>query len=1517
MTERTTWDTQPELRTHIERLHREVLDQLDPGLALTPLTLRDWVRGERRLSDGGYSKRQVLELLQNGVDAAARTGARITVLVRGGHLYVANTGTPLTLGGINALLTMNNSPKSGEIGKFGLGFKSLLRLSDKIDIISRSVSMRFDRKAAEQTVFTRHPALRGNAIPMMRLAWPLAPDEEQAADHELASLMEVHDTVVKISLRDDEAHATVGDELTELRHEFLLFTGKDIAFDCAGREVRVLHEPGDVLVLHSGQTPSRWKVFHDVATLREDETAARRDAGDLYATDGLALAWAVPLDLDAREGHGQIWSFFPLAEKNRVPGILNAPFKTTDDRSNLFDGPYNHALFDRCAALIVASLPALRGDDDPARHLDYLPRDMTGNELASNLADRVWRKAREAALVPDVDGTLRPRARFRSPPTQDTALLVAWGEIAPQRERERSPHPLVFRKDALGRAGRGLKLLGIEAREDASSWLAAVASSDAATAAKVIDLADKLRSSDPRLADSSKTWRIVPDSAGVLREGPSLLLDGDASDQRVLPALASDPALRAALLGLGVREKNAAWHREQLIAARLRGNWELFWKLWRHAPAGARVSEGLLVRTRAGSWKRGNLCVIGNDLLDGLGAVPAGDPAMQFLADTTFHTIDELAAADMETDGDFELRRDNYFESSVFREWASWAHSDFRTSHRGVHKPRVLESGAISLLLDLIQCERYRERLTAWISDHTMESAFYGNPRNREKYPDPEAWALQRYGRWNGASYPLVWLVRDEAKLCEHLGVAQDSIKNVVDALLKWASPAPIEQSAARSQLAVKLGPDMLRDVPPEARTALYEAGARVGVIPDVFLVGAQRVAKKDLRVSNSAVNEPRVLVVPSGSIEAFERCGVQLHLSAFIDTEEWFWRIPPDFCERGEYIETVPVDEHLPWLTSVLKPDVEANVALYRVDSNDEGGVAVGDGKMKFFVSDNTVPARDNVLRVAQQLGWLRLDPAAALSAIAESEQLRATACQTSATGLAERLLQLVGGPQLKAQLEEIQALPSGLSGARIAETFLWTFGVGALRELEAPLRSRRFGPPTRWGTAAARAFAAGLGFPQEFGGSPTSRREPSIEVDGPIPYAPLHDFQREVRNELTLVLNSQGTRAMVCLPTGAGKTRVVVEAVVEEVLRRADGPRLVLWVAQQDELCEQAVQTFRTLWRTRGTDETLTIGRLWDSNRPTAVDGAQVIVATIQTLLRRFDDPAYAWLQKPAVVVIDEAHHAIAKSYTELLKWLETQQKRGVPVIGLSATPHRGASLDETLRLTKRFGGKLIPDADRQPTLHDTLIERRVLARAHHAILEHIAEQMLNPEELEHLNTFHDLPSSVCERLGDSADRNEKILSAALDESAQRTLLFAASVRHARWLAIALNARGCPAAAIDGSTPTANRRYFLRAFREGRVRVLVNYGVLTTGFDEPLVDTVIIARPTFSPVLYAQMMGRGLRGTANGGTEACDIVTVRDNWNRYQDHPAWKWFAEHWRLAGVPLVREPNPSAPVVWDF
>ncbi|NJL55457.1 hypothetical protein HC928_09910 [bacterium] len=112
-----------------------------------------------------------------------------------------------------------------------------------------------------------------------------------------------------------------------------------------------------------------------------------------------------------------------------------------------------------------------------------------------------------------------------------------------------------------------------------------------------------------------------------------------------------------------------------------------------------------------------------------------------------------------------------------------------------------------------------------------------------------------------------------------------------------------------------------------------------------------------------------------------------------------------------------------------------------------------------------------------------------------------------------------------------------------------------------------------------------------------------------------------------------------------------------------------------------------------------------------------------------------------------------------------------------------------------------------------------------------------------------------------------------------------------------VLLRRKGRSAAVVTGETRRATRRHIIEEFRAGRLRVLCNYGVLTTGFDAPKIRAVIIARPTTSVVLYEQMIGRGMRGPLNGGTEECLVIDLQDNIARFQGQMAYQRMREVWR--------------------
>ncbi|MDW7966696.1 MAG: DEAD/DEAH box helicase [Thermoanaerobaculum sp.] len=509
----------------------------------------------------------------------------------------------------------------------------------------------------------------------------------------------------------------------------------------------------------------------------------------------------------------------------------------------------------------------------------------------------------------------------------------------------------------------------------------------------------------------------------------------------------------------------------------------------------------------------------------------------------------------------------------------------------------------------------------------------------------------------------------------------------------------------------------------------------------------------------------------------------------------------------------------------------------------------------------------------------------------------------------LAERLLLAVGQraePLLKA-LGNLASLDfiRNAEPLELARLVLAHLGPATLVMLRDVLEAEGLKPPGRWNTAQARAFVASLGFPEEFALAAEARREPEELVSGPIPLPPLHDFQQEVLDNVKDLLapGSGRRRAVISLPTGAGKTRVTVEAAVQFVLRPNGSRRRVLWIAQTDELCEQAVQAFRQVWINLGAQDTnLRVVRLWGGNPdPTSGDPNQpvVVVATIQTLTNRLWAAKLTSLEKPGLVVLDECHHAIAPSYTKVLRWFHADspkpdeaEEQEPPILGLSATPFRTTE-EESRLLARRFDHRLFPSD--QKGLHERLLARGILARV---TTEPLESGFAPPEDL--LETLFLLSEKgegveferqlemLNELLARDQDRNNMLIERIKMAEETSVLFFANSVLHAEEISARLNLAGIPSAPISAETPMTARRYFLDQFKQGELRVLCNYTLLSTGFDAPKTEMIVIARQVFSPVRYMQMVGRGLRGPKNGGMESCRIVTVLDNLGQFQDrHP------------------------------
>ncbi len=331
------------------------------------------------------------------------------------------------------------------------------------------------------------------------------------------------------------------------------------------------------------------------------------------------------------------------------------------------------------------------------------------------------------------------------------------------------------------------------------------------------------------------------------------------------------------------------------------------------------------------------------------------------------------------------------------------------------------------------------------------------------------------------------------------------------------------------------------------------------------------------------------------------------------------------------------------------------------------------------------------------------------------------------------------------------------------------------------------------------------------------------------------LRDYQQECLQTILSQYKTGVRRQLVCLPTGTGKT--VIFASFPRFFRMK---KRMLVLAHREELLDQARQKIIRA------NPQLSV-EIEQASR-SATSSCDVVVGSVQTLGRRGSsrikrlDPEEFYL-----VVVDEAHHAIAPTYRRVLGWLGVMEPGTRKLlVGFTATPKRG---------------------DGQGL--DRVFEEIVFSRT---LPEMIASGYLVPASGYRVETSVDL-SQVRIRMGDFVssqlseavnikERNDLVVEIFKKYLAdRRTLCFCVDVAHTHSLAEAFRSAGVPVASITGEMEPAKRRDALKSFSEGRVQVLTNCMVLTEGYDESSVSGIIIARPTRSSLLYIQMIGRGTR--------------------------------------------------------
>ncbi|MEM7705663.1 MAG: DUF3427 domain-containing protein [Pseudomonadota bacterium] len=339
---------------------------------------------------------------------------------------------------------------------------------------------------------------------------------------------------------------------------------------------------------------------------------------------------------------------------------------------------------------------------------------------------------------------------------------------------------------------------------------------------------------------------------------------------------------------------------------------------------------------------------------------------------------------------------------------------------------------------------------------------------------------------------------------------------------------------------------------------------------------------------------------------------------------------------------------------------------------------------------------------------------------------------------------------------------------------------------------------------------------------------------------------FQNRLLEQIHLARERGKHRNLLVSATGTGKT--VMAAIDYSRLKESIPRDRLLFVAHRQEILEQSLSTFCHGLRDQN------FGELWvGSHRPERFDH---VFASIQTLnnvdLSKIDSDHFD------VVIVDEFHHAAAKSYERILNHLQPRE-----LLGLTATPERA----DGLPILKWFGGEIAAEL----RLWDAIDQHQLSPFIYYGVhdgydLKEVPWKRGVGYDVDGLTNVY----TANDRLANGLIRS---VQDRVDEIGEmRALGFCVSVDHARYLARVFNEANVPAAAVWGESSSQDRSGALAALKRKDINVLFSVDLFNEGVDLPDVDTLLMLRPTNSATLFLQQLGRGLRKSEN--KRACTVL-------------------------------------------
>ncbi|WP_414513040.1 DEAD/DEAH box helicase family protein [Nostoc sp. PCC 9305] len=386
------------------------------------------------------------------------------------------------------------------------------------------------------------------------------------------------------------------------------------------------------------------------------------------------------------------------------------------------------------------------------------------------------------------------------------------------------------------------------------------------------------------------------------------------------------------------------------------------------------------------------------------------------------------------------------------------------------------------------------------------------------------------------------------------------------------------------------------------------------------------------------------------------------------------------------------------------------------------------------------------------------------------------------------------------------------------------------------------------------------------------------------------LYSHQNEAIKALNKT-NEDAFEGLLVLPTGGGKTLTAVHWLLRNFI---NNNKKVLWIAHRHELLDQALETLQLsaysslLSNISGFRYRIISGHP-KHDRPVNIEKTDdIIIASKDSLNSGLDYLLNNWICdfQEVLLVVDEAHHATAKTYRKVINTVKDNLKKrghdnGFKMLGLTATPFRTDESEKSL-LKLVFPNDIIFSEHLR-----NLIARGILAEP---IFENLKTKIeikqklnaLNARQIKNIEDFDRLPKDIAEEIAQSIERNRQIVDHYIEnrERYKPLLVFAINVIHAVALNKVFKDKGINSDFIVAAVNATDNKEKIQKFRNGELEVLINVEILTEGIDLPNVQTVFLTRPTASTILMTQMIGRALRGQRAGGTEKAYVVSFIDDW-------------------------------------